>query len=44
MTGILSVYKEDSIENAAMYAATALRSCINGIEAFTQDAEFELDD
>ena len=42
--GILLVYKENSIKDVAMYAAIAIRLCINTIKVFIQDAEFELND
>ena len=53
MCGISSIYKDDCIEDAAMVSARAMNSnttrdgridSINGIEVFTQDAEFEVDD
>jgi len=50
MCGITSVYKEDSIEDAAEIAAKAMQqgieriSVIDGVEVFTQDADFDLDD
>jgi len=50
MCGITSVYKEDSMEDAAEIAAKAMQqgieriSVIDGVEVFTQDADFDLDD
>ena len=52
MCGISSIYKDDCIEDAAMVSARAMNGnttgdgridSINGIEVFTQDAEFEVD-
>jgi len=51
MCGISSIYKEDSIEDAATIAVRAMNGntagagridCIDGIEVFTQDAEFDM--
>ena len=43
-----SIYKDDSIEDAATIAAKAIQEekicMIDGVEVFTQDAEFDLDD
>ena len=45
MCGIASVYRDDCIEDVAIIAATAVRrDIIGGVEVYTQDAEFELDD
>jgi len=48
MNGITSVYKDDSIEDPATIAAKAIqeeRICIiDGVEVFSQDAEFDLDE
>jgi len=53
MCGISSIYKDDCMEDAAMVSARAMNGnttrdgridSINGIEVFTQDAEFEVDD
>ena len=45
MYGISSIYKDNCVEDAAMIAANAMkRDIIDGIECYTQDAEFDLDD
>jgi len=50
MAGLSSVYKDDCIEDPAIIAAKAMQqstdriSIIDGVEVFTQDAEFDLDD
>ena len=47
MCGMTSIYKDDSIEDAATIAAKAIQEekicMIDGVEVFTQDAEFDLD-
>ena len=47
----LKLYKDDSIEDAVIIAATAMQESmvskvdvISGIEVFTQDADFDLSD
>jgi hypothetical protein len=47
MCGILSIYKEDCINDAATVTARAISdriNCINSIEVFTQDADYKPDD
>jgi hypothetical protein len=47
MCGISSIYKEDCMDDAATVAARAISDridCIDGIEVFTQDADYEPDD
>ena len=45
MQGISSVYQTDSTEDATtITAATMQKEVIGGIEVYTQDADFELDD
>ncbi len=45
MAGISSIYKDDSIEDAAIVATDILErvTTISGVEVYTQDAEFDLD-
>jgi hypothetical protein len=44
MSGISSVYKDGSIEDASTVAALVIqKEVIGGIEVHTQDAEFEWD-
>ena len=47
MCGISSIYKEDCMDDAATVAARAISDridCIDGIEVFTQDADYKPDD
>ena len=45
LQGISLVYQSDSIEDATTIAATLMqREVIGGVEVYTQDADFELDD
>jgi hypothetical protein len=47
MCGISSIYKEDCIDDAATVVTRAISDridCIDGIEVFTQDADYEPDD
>jgi hypothetical protein len=48
MSGIVSVYKDDCIDNASTIASSALqkepKEVIGSIEVYTQDADFEWDD
>jgi hypothetical protein len=47
MCGISSIYKEDCMDDAATVAARAISDridCIDDIEVFTQDADYEPDD
>ena len=45
MQGIASVYQTDSTEDATIIAAATMqREVIGGVEVYTQDADFELDE
>ncbi len=46
MAGILSIYKDDSIEDTAIVATDILErvTTISGVKVYTQDTEFDLDD
>jgi hypothetical protein len=47
MCDILSIYKEDYIDDVATVATRAISdriNCINGIEVFTQDTNYKPDD
>ena len=45
MQGISLVYQTDSIEDATVIATAIMQGqVIDGIEVYTQDADFEVDD
>ena len=45
MHGMLSIYQSDSIIDATVASATAIPRDVNGgLEIYTQDADFEVDD
>jgi len=43
MRGLSTVYRDDHIEDAATITEQIQGQVIDGIEVFTQDAEFEID-